>query len=347
MAASPAPTEGPTAFERLRSQLIFCMYVGLYISFGLLVTASKDENGDYPYNTVTVIMLTEATKLFITAVAHVREGNTLKSWFTNFSTHFNVYMLYLVPAGLYGLYNILSYHNLAQFDPTTYFILLQLRTLLTAAIWMALFNKKLSMEQYASLVILTFGCILQTLDDKGGAADGAEAEEAKKSWSEMLSAQSAGLISIFIQMLCSCFAGVYNEKLLKDTSKADVSLMTQNSFMYAHSIVFNLIVLGYRGQLADAMTAESMSQTLSQPIVVALVINNAFMGICVSIFLKYLNSILKAYATGCEVAATAVMSWILFSIPIRMYTYVSMMFVGVATYIYTMYPVQDPKNPPK
>jgi len=71
------------------------------------------------------------------------------------------------------------------------------------------------------------------------------------------------------------------------------------------------------------------------------------MGICVSIFLKYLNSILKAYATGCEVAATAVMSWILFSIPIRMYTYVSMMFVGVATYIYTMYPVQDPKNPPK
>ena len=29
------------------------------------------------------------------------------------------------------------------------------------------------------------------------------------------------------------------------------------------------------------------------------------------------------------------------------YTYVSMMFVGVATYIYTMYPVQDPKNPPK
>ena len=80
-------------------------------------------------------------------------------------------------------------------------------------------------------------------------------------------------------------------------------------FRYAWSILFNMLVLGYRGQLSEAMTVTSMTNTLSHPIVCVLIINNAFMGITVSIFLKYLNSILKAYATGCEVVATALISW--------------------------------------
>ncbi len=33
--------------------------------------------------------------------------------------------LYFVPAGLYAVYNILTYVNLQYFDPTTYFLLLQ------------------------------------------------------------------------------------------------------------------------------------------------------------------------------------------------------------------------------
>ena len=121
---------------------------------GILVTASKSEDGSYPYNTVTVVMLTESTKLLLTVIAHIRDGNSLRSWFENFSTHRSTLILYLVPASLYGLYNILSYHNLQVFDPTTYFILLQFRTLLTAFIWMALFNKKLSMEQYSKTQII-------------------------------------------------------------------------------------------------------------------------------------------------------------------------------------------------
>lgn len=44
-------------------------------------------------------------------------------------------VLYLVPATLYCLYNNLSFLNLSSFDPTTYFVLLQLKVLVTGLLF--------------------------------------------------------------------------------------------------------------------------------------------------------------------------------------------------------------------
>ena len=41
-------------------------------------------------------------------------------------------LYYMVPATLYGIYNNLAFVNLAVFDPTTYFMLLQTRLFFTA-----------------------------------------------------------------------------------------------------------------------------------------------------------------------------------------------------------------------
>ena len=45
----------------------------------------------------------------------------------------------MVPALLYCVYNNLSFANLAVFDPTTYFMLLQTRLLLTGVFYQVLF----------------------------------------------------------------------------------------------------------------------------------------------------------------------------------------------------------------
>ena len=42
---------------------------------------------------------------------------------------------YFIPAGLYALYNVLTYYNLLEFDPTTYFLLLQFRVVVTGVIF--------------------------------------------------------------------------------------------------------------------------------------------------------------------------------------------------------------------
>ena len=49
--------------------------------------------------------------------------------------HRSVLLLYLVPASLYCLYNNLSFLSLAYFDPTTYFMFMQIRLLLTGLIY--------------------------------------------------------------------------------------------------------------------------------------------------------------------------------------------------------------------
>lgn len=50
--------------------------------------------------------------------------------------------------------------------------------------------------------------------------------------------------------MCSCFAGVYNERLLKGEGQ-NVHLMVQNTFMYLDSIVSNCLFLFIQGQLSD------------------------------------------------------------------------------------------------
>ncbi|KRT78955.1 hypothetical protein AMK59_8760, partial [Oryctes borbonicus] len=72
-------------------------------------------------------------------------------------TNTKVLALYLVPAFLYCLYNNLSFVNLSAFDPTTYYLLLQFRVVVTAILFQVIFKKQLTRKQWLSLVLLTIG----------------------------------------------------------------------------------------------------------------------------------------------------------------------------------------------
>ena len=48
---------------------------------------------------------------------------------------------YMVPAGLYAVYNNLMYINLTNFDPGTYTLMMQLRILFTGLLYQALFAR--------------------------------------------------------------------------------------------------------------------------------------------------------------------------------------------------------------
>lgn len=135
----------------------------------------------------------------------------------------------MVPALLYCLYNNLAFVNLSIFDPTTYFILLQLRVILTGIIYQCLFKKDLSKIQWFSLVLLTIGCMVKELKMEGN-----------------MRLQSYGLFTsillMLVQILCSCLAGVYNEYLLKKGQGVNVNVYVQNIYMYADSIICNLFL---------------------------------------------------------------------------------------------------------
>ncbi|XP_069948311.1 UDP-galactose transporter senju isoform X1 [Cherax quadricarinatus] len=307
----------------------------LFINQGIIVTASQRADSSYSYNTVTVVFLTEATKLLSSIVIFLKD-NEVSTLISNMKQHLHVMGLYMVPALLYCLYNNLAFVNLAAFDPTTYFLLLQLRVVLTGIIFQVVFKKQLSRYQWVSLIILTLGCVIKQLSS-------IKKEEVSPTHTvSILTTLLSNVVSLHIflmlvQVFCSCLAGVYNEKLLKDTG-AEVHIMVQNVFMYIDSIICNALVLLCRGDILSAFTTTSLSQVW-QLSVIAIILNNAAVGIVTSFFLRSLNSILKTFASALELMFTAVLSWIIFGIPIDWWTAAAIALVIYATYMYAQNPV--------
>lgn len=139
--------------------------------------------------------------------------------------------------------------------------------------------------------------------------------------------------------MCSCFAGVYNEFLLKDAG-ANVNIFLQNIFMYLDSIFWNMAIIFYQGNGLNIFSAESLNPIL-KPIVIIVIFNNALTGITTSLFLKNLNSILKTFASALELLFTAVLSWIIFGIAVKFSTAAAIVIVSYSIYVYSQNPVNN------
>lgn len=148
---------------------------------------------------------------------------------------------------------------------------------------------------------------------------------------------SIDAIYIFIQLICSCLAGVYNEYLLKGEG-ARVNIYVQNIFMYVDSIVCNIILLLLQGNSLETINMTNI-QTIFTFNVIIIILNNAAIGIVTSFFLRFLNSILKTFASALELLFTAVLCYFLFNIPIYLNTVISIAIVSIAIYLYSLSPV--------
>lgn len=254
-------------------------------------------------------------------------------------------LLYFVPASLYCLYNNLAFRNLMYFDPTTYFLLLQLRVFITGVLFQYIFKKYLSRKQWLSLVLLTIGCMIKQvnldfLTNSEAENNDVEAKSSSDASSHLQSLISINFVFIMIQNLSSCLAGVYNEYLLKNSSGKDMNIYIQNVFMYVDSIVCNLLLIALTGNLVSSFQPDRLSE-LMKPSVLIIAVNNALIGIVTSFFLKYMNSILKTFASAIELVFTAVLCRILFAIPIHLNTVLAISIVSIAVFIYSRNPVNN------
>lgn len=146
-------------------------------------------------------------------------------------------------------------------------------------------------------------------------------------------------VFILVQVFCSCLAGVYNEYLLKHTG-ASVNIFIQNVYMYLDSIICNVLVLTFKGDISEAFIADNLIKVFHYKVLV-IMINNAAIGIITSFFLKTLNSILKTFASALELLLTAVFSYMLFGIPIYLNTMFAIFTVLYAVYLYSQNPVSN------
>uniref|UniRef100_A0A1A9WK72 Uncharacterized protein n=1 Tax=Glossina brevipalpis TaxID=37001 RepID=A0A1A9WK72_9MUSC len=315
-------------FPSKLSFIIFTLYISLFVGHGIFVTASQEPDNSYGYNTVTVVLLTEVLKLFISITLYCKE-HALTSLIGDMRKDFNVMLLYCVPAFLYCLYNNLSFVNLATFDPTTYNLMLQLRVVITGILF------QLNINSFFNKINDDSAILIDQLQTSTRVHNSTNSRMANKNVSGFGFSFSALLI--LAQTIFSCLAGVYNEYLLKDKG-SEVNIFVQNVFMYVDSIACNVFILILQGQLFAAFTLNNLESIIRFKVII-IIVNNAAVGMVTSFFLKYMNSILKSFASALELVFIAILSYFLFNIPIYINTVLSITAVSFAIYLYSQSPV--------
>uniref|UniRef100_A0A667ZLN8 Solute carrier family 35 member A3b n=1 Tax=Myripristis murdjan TaxID=586833 RepID=A0A667ZLN8_9TELE len=113
-----------------------------------------------------------------------------------------------VPAGIYTLQNNLLYVALSNLDAATYQVTYQLKILTTALFSVTMLGKRLGCNQWLSLLILMAGVAL------------VQSADASQQTSLSAGFQFVGLMAVLTACFSSGFAGVYFEKILKETKQS-------------------------------------------------------------------------------------------------------------------------------
>jgi UDP-sugar transporter A1/2/3 len=238
-----------------------------------------------------------------------------------------------VPALLYVVQNNLQYVAISNLDAATFQVSYQLKILTTAVFSVLMLRKAILPVQWAAILALIAGVALVQLDDVPQAAGGAKPDHSTQN-------MTTGLIAVVSACVCSGFAGVYFEKILKGAgSKA--TLWERNVQM-----CFVSILLAGGGLLYNDM---EFLQTRGffygyRAVVWAAIFTSAFGGLLTAVVVKYADNILKAFATSIAIVLSVIMSIFVFDkMPTGQFV-VGAIFVNAAVYVYGRAPAwQQPE----
>ena len=205
-----------------------------------------------------------------------------------------------VPAMLYVVQNNLQYVAVSNLDAPTFQVLYQLKILTTTIFSVVILRRRVLMMQWVAIVMLMIGVALVQLD--GEPAAGTLKTE------RTVSSTTKGLLAVVAACVCSGFAGVYFEKILKGVGSTttlwerNVQLcflgltLAGSGLMYndLESIVTRGFFYGYR------------------PVVWTAIALSAFGGLLTAVVVKYADNILKAFATSIAVVLSVIMSIFVF-----------------------------------
>lgn len=229
-----------------------------------------------------------------------------------------------VPSLVYVIQNNLQYVAISNLDAATFQVTYQLKVLTTALFSVFMLNKKLSTKQWVSLVMLFVGIALVQLQPSMLQTKQTE-----------VSGQSPfiGFAAVLVSSLCSGFAGVYFEKILKGSGKGP-----------AASIWLRNIQMGSVGVLLGigGMIVNDYSKIKDQGVffgytklVWFIIFMQAFGGLLVAVVVKYADNILKGFATSFAIIVSCIVSIYLFNFILSIQFVGGTVLVMSAIYLYS------------
>ncbi|XP_030630641.1 solute carrier family 35 member A3b [Chanos chanos] len=200
-----------------------------------------------------------------------------------------------IPSGIYTLQNNLLYVALSNLDAATYQVTYQLKILTTAFFSVSMLGKKLGVYQWLSLVILMAGiALVQWPTDSFVSIEEIPLSEGS---------QFIGVLAVLVACFSSGFAGVYFEKILKETKQ---SVWVRNIQLGLFGFLFGLMgVFVYDGKRVQE---NGMFQGYSG-ITLTVVILQALGGLVIAAVIKYADNILKGFATSLSIIFSTLISY--------------------------------------
>ncbi|XP_023270519.1 UDP-N-acetylglucosamine transporter-like isoform X1 [Seriola lalandi dorsalis] len=225
-----------------------------------------------------------------------------------------------IPAGIYTLQNNLLYVALSNLDAATYQVTYQLKILTTALFSVSMLGRRLGLYQWLSLLLLMAGVTLVQWPTESGDSE-----------HKVLStgSQFAGLMAVLMACVSSGFAGVYFEKILKETKQ---SVWVRNIQLGLFGFVFGFLgMLVYDGQRVRESGMFQGYNTITCTVVVL----QALGGLVVAVVIKYADNILKGFATSLSIIMSTLISYFLLEDfnPTRVF-FVGAVLVIAATFLY-------------
>jgi len=290
----PSDTSG-----EISAQLKWSAFAILVIqnsSAAVLLKSAILQTEEGELNTQCGVIVQEFVKGFLCIVSLCADGN-LRSVFSSRKELLKT----SIPSLLYLLQNNLQYIAASNLDAATFAVLYQTKLLITALLSVLLLGKKLSVVQWLALALLACGvaCVSTSQTSQ-------DTHSAEKHGRLMY-----GICTVFMATVVSGLAGVHSEKMLKDSS---VSLWARNLQMATYSAMVGIGALmladGDRVAQKGFFRGFTMAAWLSCG-------TNALGGLLVAVVVKYMDNIVKNYATSLALLLTAVLSVVVFGTQIN------------------------------
>ncbi|XP_042339908.1 solute carrier family 35 member A3a isoform X1 [Plectropomus leopardus] len=207
-----------------------------------------------------------------------------------------------IPSGIYTLQNNLLYVALSNLDAATYQVTYQLKILTTALFSVSMLGRRLGVYQWLSLLILMAGVALVQVfllclqwPSESAAAPEKEALSA--------GSQFVGVAAVLVACCSSGFAGVYFEKILKESKQ---SVWVRNIQLGMFGFVFGLFgMLAYDGERVRESGMFQGYNTVTWTVVAL----QALGGLVIAAVIKYADNILKGFATSLSIILSTLISY--------------------------------------
>jgi len=291
----------------------------------LLLRYVRTASGDLFFST-TAIVCQEILKMFVSVGLLYLESSSL----TELCNQINQQILKNpfdsiktgIPAFLFTIQTNLVYLAISNLDAAVFQVTFQIKILTTALFTVVLLNRSLRCSQWLSLVILCIGISIIQIQNVSSSNKGGDDHKNAL----------YGLFCVILACVLSGLAGVYFEKILKNSK---VSIWVRN------------IQLGLFGTLFALLTAFSTDYDSIQSkgfffgynkLVWTNIVVQSSGGLLVAVVIKYADNILKGFATSIAIIVSCLASAYLFNTVIDVIFAFGTLMVVLSVMLYSYVP---------